>query len=461
MSKSELDSDSGQKTNTESPDKYIIFELNTEKIAIPLDIVQEVLEITKYRSVPKMSHKLVGIYNLRNEILPIIDLKTLLFNQKRKNEKEEIIRCIVLKIQKEIIGLSVDKILQIIDAEQIETENLPNLVETYINMDQIEYIGLVQDNPVIVLDILSIMKTRLFEDLDLDDDDDYEYSRDESGSDESDYEGNELKLSQKQLDSLKEVANIASGKASTAMSKLFKEQSAIGINIEDVNIKYISDMSDAKTFKAGDRALGIRALIKNDLEGAIYLLIPSKEIGNLLGSLSGVEKPKYEIEEMDDLSQKAVSALTEVGNIIISHYCAGISDFLKIKLVHEVPQLALEDYAALVDSEIVNYSRDAESLIFLETSIVTKGNTINAAILLLPKPEYVHNFMNLMNVDSIVSILNQEADGASPLDIQKTQAKKLKNKQAFKRQDKTESDKKESKKDEKQRRPCKKKKCFK
>jgi chemotaxis protein CheY-P-specific phosphatase CheC/chemotaxis signal transduction protein len=422
MSNLEIQQDEDASANLDISSKYIIFELNKEKIAIPLNYVQEVIDITKYRTLPKVSNHFIGVYNLRNDILPLISLKSLLFNEQRSKAKIDTIRCIVLKIQKDIIGLSVDKILQIIDEEQINTENLPNLVETSIDTEDILSIGMINDAPIIILDILNVIKNKLSVDINISED--ARRSRLSEQTDEVSHAG--LNLTQKQLDALKEIINIASGKASTAMSKLFKEKSAVGINIEDVRIKMINDIGTAKGFRVDEKTLGIKAYIQNDLEAAIFLMIPATEIGNLMANLADLEKPSYEIESIDDLSQKAISALTEIGNIIISHYCAGISDFLKIKVYHEVPQLAMDSFGALIDSEIANYSKNTDSVIFLETSIITKENTITGAILLLPKYEYIENLINLLNVESVVSILNQEADGTNPMDIQKAQAKKLK-----------------------------------
>ena len=421
MSNLEIEIDGDSSTNLDISSKYIIFELNKERIAIPLGYVQEVIDINKYRSLPKVSKHFIGVYNLRNDILPLIDLKTLLFNEQRIKGKVEEIRCIVLKIQKDLLGLSVDKILQIIDEEEIDTEHLPALVETSIDTDDILSIGMINESPIIILDILSVIKKKLAVEITISDE-----ARKQRLAEMEEETSAGLQLTQKQLDALKEIINIASGKASTAMSKLFKEKSAIGINIEDVRIKMINDISTAKGFKVEDSTLGIKAYIQNDLEAAIFLMIPSTEIGSLMENLADLEKPNYEIETVDDLSPKAISALTEFGNIIISHYCAGISDFLKIKVYHDVPQLAMDSFGALIDSEVANYSKNSDSVIFLETSIITKANTISGAILLIPKYEYIENLINLLNVDSVVSILNQEADGANPLDIQKAQAKKLK-----------------------------------
>jgi chemotaxis protein CheC len=86
----------------------------------------------------------------------------------------------------------------------------------------------------------------------------------------------------------------------------------------------------------------------------------------------------------------------------------------------------MDNYGALVDGEIANYSRNSDTVIFLETTIKTKDMDISGAIILIPKYEYIQNFMELLNVDAVVNILNQEANGTSPLDIQKAQAKKLK-----------------------------------
>jgi len=67
--------------------------------------------------------------------------------------------------------------------------------------------------------------------------------------------------------------------------------------------------------------LGIRAVIENDLDATIFLILPLDQLSYLLENIEGVEKAPKTIKSEKDLDQNMHSALIEFGNIIISHYC--------------------------------------------------------------------------------------------------------------------------------------------
>jgi purine-binding chemotaxis protein CheW len=54
---------------------YLTFALGNEKFAIPVEHVQEVVEFSQVTKVPNAPHYMVGIINLRGQILPLLDTK--------------------------------------------------------------------------------------------------------------------------------------------------------------------------------------------------------------------------------------------------------------------------------------------------------------------------------------------------------------------------------------------------
>ena len=67
--------------------RYIIFELNKELLGIELTNVQEVLTLDYIQKIPKISEKFAGIYNLRGEVLLILDLAQGLFPGRMKSRE--------------------------------------------------------------------------------------------------------------------------------------------------------------------------------------------------------------------------------------------------------------------------------------------------------------------------------------------------------------------------------------
>ena len=54
---------------------YLTFALGDEKFAIPVDLVQEVVEFGQVTKVPNAPAYMLGIINLRGRVLPLLDTK--------------------------------------------------------------------------------------------------------------------------------------------------------------------------------------------------------------------------------------------------------------------------------------------------------------------------------------------------------------------------------------------------
>ena len=54
---------------------YLTFALSTEKFAIPVELVQEIVEFGQVTKIPKAPEYMLGIINLRGRVLPLLDTK--------------------------------------------------------------------------------------------------------------------------------------------------------------------------------------------------------------------------------------------------------------------------------------------------------------------------------------------------------------------------------------------------
>ncbi len=143
--------------------RYIIFELNKELLGIELTNVQEVLTLDYIQKIPKISEKFAGIYNLRGEVLLILDLAQGLFpgriNLVKQGELSR--KVIVLKISQDVIGILVDNINDIIELTDDNFENIPALIQTKIPIEFIERIAQAKDRIIKILNIKQIISENL------------------------------------------------------------------------------------------------------------------------------------------------------------------------------------------------------------------------------------------------------------------------------------------------------------
>src|ERR1044071_4094773 len=109
---------------------YLTFGLGQEKFAIPVDHVQEVVELGQVTKVPNSPHYMVGIINLRGRILPLLDTKLKLGLE--ATEKSKKCRIMVLEIptgeDKSLhIGAMVDVAREVVEISARDIQNAPEV----------------------------------------------------------------------------------------------------------------------------------------------------------------------------------------------------------------------------------------------------------------------------------------------------------------------------------------------
>ncbi len=59
-------------------DKMIVFTLKDQSYALPIDVVQEIQQIVELSEVPTTTASVIGVVNLRGDVIPAIDMRALI-----------------------------------------------------------------------------------------------------------------------------------------------------------------------------------------------------------------------------------------------------------------------------------------------------------------------------------------------------------------------------------------------
>ncbi len=100
--------------NTELIQKYIICSLANEFIAMPINIVKEIIDLDNYviSKIPGAVSSVIGVINLRGQIIPLLDSRQKLdFGLDVVFSKNP--KAIIIEKEKEIFGLLVDEVHQV------------------------------------------------------------------------------------------------------------------------------------------------------------------------------------------------------------------------------------------------------------------------------------------------------------------------------------------------------------
>ena len=100
--------------------------VENEFYGIPLSSVEEIRNEIKLTRAPQLSEFLSGIAEIRDLIVPVVNLGKL-FGIEAENKKANKIPVIVVEISKQFVGLQVSKIVEIIEIQKNEILPLPDI----------------------------------------------------------------------------------------------------------------------------------------------------------------------------------------------------------------------------------------------------------------------------------------------------------------------------------------------
>jgi chemotaxis protein CheC len=173
-----------------------------------------------------------------------------------------------------------------------------------------------------------------------------------------------------QLDALRELSNVASGTAATALSVMLGRE--VGINVPQALSLPLADAVDACGV-AEEEVNGVIIPVVGDLEALVLLLIPCEDAAMLCRML-GVE-PGSEVGD---------SALREIGNILGTSYLGALAAMTGLVLLPCPPHLHTDMLGAIVASVLAEVAGSSDAALVLDSELDVAGEPCGLSFLLLP-----------------------------------------------------------------------------
>jgi chemotaxis protein CheC len=182
-----------------------------------------------------------------------------------------------------------------------------------------------------------------------------------------------------QLDALRELANVGSGTAGTALSALLGRP--VDISVPNAAALDLADAVDAAG--AGEEVVwAVVVGVGGDLE-ATALLVVSERDAAAIAALLGVAL------DTDD----GRSALEEVGNILVASYVGALGAMTGFVLDLRPPASTRDMLGAVVATVIAARSDGRDLAIMLDSELRIERDAIALSFMLLPTPEGVDELL--------------------------------------------------------------------
>jgi chemotaxis protein CheC len=173
-----------------------------------------------------------------------------------------------------------------------------------------------------------------------------------------------------QLDALRELANIGSGNAGTALGSMLGK--TVDISVPTAAVLPLAE-AVAIAGRPDEMRHGIVVPVVGDMEAIVLLLFPDADARTLCG-IYGIEPSTPDGRSM----------LGEVGNILGTNYINVLAQMVSMTLEPRPPQVVEDMLGAILQSVLLGRGEDVDHALILDSSLMVEDEQCSLSFLLLP-----------------------------------------------------------------------------
>lgn len=143
-----------EETNTVSSQQYVTFALGEELFGVEVTRTREILSLTPVTKVPQTPDYLLGVINLRGQVVPVVDMRLKLGLTAGEETEDTCIIVVDVQVDGETItvGALADAVREVLDIHSDQIEPPPRL-GTRLNTEFINGMGKVDEEFLILLNV--------------------------------------------------------------------------------------------------------------------------------------------------------------------------------------------------------------------------------------------------------------------------------------------------------------------
>ena len=178
------------------------------------------------------------------------------------------------------------------------------------------------------------------------------------------------------MDALREIGNIGSGNAASALSAMLS--CPLSISVPTVRILDYSEVADDM---GGPEQMIVGTLIflEGDVQGMILFLLQEGFASMTLEALLG--EPVGDLGQIGEMGQ---SALQEVSNIMAASYLNAIASLTGMTITISTPSLCTDMLGAILNVPAIYYANISDKIIYIEDELRGENLCAPNHILLIP-----------------------------------------------------------------------------
>ncbi len=413
----------------------VIIQIFHEKYLIEVEHVKEIyVPGENIVPVPLTEKNIVGIINIRGEIYSILSLRHNIIDSDLDYGLSDKSRILLLEYKDLKIALLVDSVIGVKDIPLSAFKKQGTIVKTNIDFRLIKLTGIFQDDSLILLDLDALIspyiksigkkvekkaqikpkiiggpkvKPKLapkpaptVESTVVIPQETY-VPKNLVNIPEDNLNKN-VSLSVEQADMLKEIGNIGTGNAVTALSRLVKKK--IDVTLTDVGIIPLEELPE-QFGGPKEKVCGIFCHIERPSQATILNIFEMQPLMQMIADLAGTKSKinPSKVQSKNDLDDFAVSTIVEMGNIMAGHYASALADLLGTKLMIDIPEFAMSKAGEIGEFLSKELKSIAEFFIIIKTSIKVADLQLKGMFFFIPDLETLKTFFDKLGIEHQLS----------------------------------------------------------
>ncbi|UCC21077.1 MAG: chemotaxis protein CheC [Promethearchaeota archaeon] len=415
----------------------VIIQILDEKYLVEVEYVKEIfVPEDKIIPVPLAEKSIVGIINIRGDIYSIISLRHNIYDNDIDYGLSNRSRILLLEYKDLKIAILVDAVIGVKDIPISIFRKHGTIVKTNIDFRLIKLTGIFQDESLILLDLDALIqpyikslgkkmpkkveqipktlekpkvqpkqapKTVVESTVVIPQE--VQVSKDLTTIPEDDAI-RQVSLTAEQQDTLKEIGNIGTGNAVTALSRLVKKK--IDVTLTDVGIVPLEELP-TQFGGQKEKVCGIFCHIETPTQATILNIFEMTPLMQMIADLAG-KKSKIDpkkVKSKKDLDDFAISTIVEMGNIMAGHYASALADLLGLKLMIDIPEFAMSQAGEIGEFLSKELKSIAEFFIIIKTSIKVSDLQLKGMFFFIPNLESLKVIFEKLEIDHEISVKHQ------------------------------------------------------
>ena len=193
------------------------------------------------------------------------------------------------------------------------------------------------------------------------------------------------------IDVLREIANIGSGNAAAALSRMLDH--TVGISIPDIGVQGFNEVYEVLG-GAESIMVGTLLMLSGDLDGMIMFLMPVEVACDLVNMLMYTD-----IKSHDEIDEMGFSVINEVSNIMSASFVTAISDMTEIPIDISPPEATVDMLASIMSVPSIFFAQVSDTLLLIQNELEIEGRKTRASVLLLPDMPSLAKLMTSLGID--------------------------------------------------------------